>query len=101
MAEMIAGKTARGFAVYTFRDGNGEECSLQKSSAAENDFIWLGCDDIGLKRFMPGKSWEPVPTEDDPVTGVSWIANTRMHLTREQVAELIPALQRFVDTGDL
>lgn len=27
--------------------------------------------------------------------------NTRMHLNREQVKELLPILQKFVDTGDI
>lgn len=27
--------------------------------------------------------------------------NTRMHLSREQVAELLPALQQFVETGEI
>jgi hypothetical protein len=29
------------------------------------------------------------------------LLSTRMHLNREQVKEIIPILQKFVDTGDL
>ncbi len=31
----------------------------------------------------------------------NWMINSRMHLTRDQVAELLPHLQRFVETGEL
>jgi hypothetical protein len=29
------------------------------------------------------------------------MVDSRMHLSREQVAELLPILQKFVDTGEL
>jgi len=31
----------------------------------------------------------------------TWMVDSRMHLSREQVAELLPILQKFVDTGEL
>ena len=31
----------------------------------------------------------------------NWMINSRMHLSREQVAELLPHLQRFVESGEL
>jgi hypothetical protein len=93
--------TYRGFAVISFEDRNGNRCSLQKSSVATDDLIWLGCDEIGLKKFTPGRSWSDVPTEDNPATGEMYVANTRMHLTREQVGALLPHLQAFVETGDI
>lgn len=31
----------------------------------------------------------------------NWMINSRMYLTREQVAELLPHLQKFVETGEL
>ena len=94
-------RTSRGFAYYDFRDGNGTECSVQKSSAAEADFIWLGANEIGLKRFTPGRSWEPVELQDDFPFGVTHSANNRMHLTRENVRALLPILQRFANTGQI
>ena len=45
-----------------------------------------GLEPIGQNGFMPF----PIPEEV--------ILNTRMHLNREQVAQIIPYLQRFVDT---
>jgi hypothetical protein len=70
------GPTPRGFWRADFVDDNGKPCSLQESSIATDDLIWFG------------------------VTGEPG-ARTRMHLTREQVATLLPYLQRFVATGNL
>lgn len=95
-------KTSRGFDRMEFSDRNGVSCSLQKSSLASEDCIWIGANEIGLKRFAPGAGgWTDVPLEQDAPYGVVHIANTRMHLSREQVADLLPYLQRFVDTGEL
>jgi hypothetical protein len=97
--------TERGFALLEFKDRNGVECSLQKSSLADDECIWLGCDDIGLKRFTPkskgGNGWEDVDLEQDHPYGVTHIANTRMHLNQEQVRALLPYLQHFAETGYL
>ena len=72
-------------------------CSLQKSSLATEDAIWLGCNDANVQACIPGKGWTPVPMPE----GVDIVANTRMHLTQEQVKELLPFLQRFAETGTL
>jgi hypothetical protein len=93
--------TERGFSYMTFKDQMGVDCSLQKSSLATEDCIWLGCKEIGLRRFTPGAGWTDVPLEQDAPYGVVHIANTKMHLTREQVSVLLPHLQRFVETGEL
>lgn len=94
-------KTARGFDYTNFVDRNGVLCSLQKSSIATEDCIWLGADEIGLKRFTPNVGWENVELQQDDPYGITHIANTRMHLTRQQVAELLPYLERFVEEGDI
>jgi hypothetical protein len=100
--EPVMRKTSRGFDRMEFLDRNGVGCSLQKSSLAFEDCIWLGANEIGLKRFTPGSvGWENIPLVEDAPNGVTHIANTRMHLSREQVAALLPHLQRFVATGDL
>lgn len=88
-------KTERGFGIVQFRDRNGVSCSLQKSSIASEDAIWFGCNDIDLQLFTPGKGWESIPLTKDH------IANTRMHLTQEQVIALLPYLKRFAETGEL
>jgi hypothetical protein len=95
-------KTGRGFAMARFEDSDGHSCTLQKSSVADQGCIWIGCDEIGLKRFAPGLGWQDVSLASGAAPdGISHIANNRMHLTREQVAELLPLLQRFVETGEL
>jgi hypothetical protein len=93
-------ETQRGFAVAEFTDEYGHKCSIQKSSLVEPQCIWLGVDDPNpqiLARDTPqgGNGWVPfhIPKE------VS--LTTRMHLSQEQVAALLPLLQRFVETGEL
>ena len=103
---METAHTCRGFAIITFKDRYDNACSLQKSSRATEDCIWLGVDDAAPKvmaseaaRFGIGTKettgWVPYPIPG----GVS--LSTRMHLSREQVADLLPHLQKFVDTGEL
>lgn len=73
-------KTERGFARVDFIDLYGESCSLQESSLATQDAIWLGC---------------------DTGTHVDGQCVARMHLTREMVQALLPLLNHFVETGEL
>jgi len=63
---------------------------------------------LDLNVFIPfnpnGNPWVNI-TKDDInkmyPNSTSVLSSTRMHLNKEQVAELIPYLQRFVDTGEL
>lgn len=91
--------TGRGFSIYEFIDRYGVECSVQKSSLAFEDCIWLGANKIGLKEFKAGHGWTAVQLED--TLEHHFNANTRMHLTRQQVADLLPILKRFVETGEI
>lgn len=94
--------THRGFRIDKFTDANGVLCSLQESSAiADEGLIWLGCNEIGLRKFVPRQGWIDVPTPSDAPYGILHVANTRMHLTQSQVAELLPALQHFAEHGVL
>jgi hypothetical protein len=54
-----------------------KQCSLQKSNAALENKIWFGVD-----KDINGK----------PV-------NARMHLTQEQVSELLSYLKKFAESG--
>jgi len=99
---MKAGKTGRGFGIVSFEDANAEECTLQESSAARDDesLIWLGVENAKPQILSSlvragGTGWEPVPFPEDTMF------TTRMHLSQSQVAELLPLLQHFVDTGRL
>ena len=79
----LAPANDRGFLKGSFKDHNGEACSIQKSSLMEPDCIWLGCEHETIH----------------PTMGLS--CGARMHLTQQMVADLIPLLQHFVDTGEL
>ncbi len=97
---------ARGFITGTFKDKYNAECSIQKSSTATEDCIWLGINDpnpqimasdakkIGLNATEVN-GWVKFPIPEQV------LLTTRMHLTRKMVANLLPILQKFVDTGDL
>ena len=90
-------KTNRGFAIGIFTDRYDVECSIQKSSLATENAIWLGCEDVDPRCFIPGANppWQKVELPKDT------ICNTRMHLTQKQVAKLLPVLQHFAETGEL
>jgi hypothetical protein len=74
--------SGRGFMYGEFKDRYGESCSIQESSLATEAAIWFG----------PNANTKP---------HMGMTAAPRMHLTQEQVAELLPILQHFVDTGRL
>lgn len=100
MSELDIETTLRGFSHAKFTDRYGEQCSIQKSSLASEDCIWLGLDDVtpqilASKIIEGGTGWAKLPLPDDVHI------HSRMHLTREQVAALLPALQRFVQTGEI
>jgi hypothetical protein len=93
-------KTNRGFDLIEFEDLYDMKCSIQKSSLATDDAIWFGIDDIEPK----------IMAKDTPEGGVGWVPypipdnvyiSSRMHLTRDQVKELLPILKHFVKTGEV
>jgi hypothetical protein len=93
-------KTKRGFATAEFLDKNGNGCSLQQSSSAVEDAIWLGIDNanpqiLASKVMDGGTGWVKYPLSEDI------LLTTRMHLNIAQVKELLPLLQKFVDTGEI
>jgi hypothetical protein len=90
-------KTQRGFLNGKFTDSYGNVCSVQKSSSAMDDFIWLGIDKPKLTVFENENMGKYIET----VLPKTWMVDSRMHLSRDQVAELLPVLQKFVETGEL
>lgn len=68
----------RGLLIAKFKDLYGVECSIQTSSLATEDALWLG-------QHHCGKCDAP----------------TRMHLTRDMAAVLAVALKHFANTGEL
>lgn len=71
-------RTDRGFAFAEFVDRHGSHCSIQESSLATEPAIWLG-----VQKDFEGRD------------------ATRMHLTQEMVADLLPLLHNFVASGEL
>jgi hypothetical protein len=81
--KMKTGASARGFSLVEFRDKYGQECSLQESSIATQACVWFGVD-RGIK---DGNYLQDI--------------HARMHLTQEQVINLLPYLHYFAETGYL
>lgn len=79
--------TNRGFSIYDFLDRNGNHCSVQNSSLVDPS-IWLGMDSDDEGNPV-GKEFEGKRL------------GARMHLTREQVSELLPLLNHFATYGHL
>jgi hypothetical protein len=99
--------TSRGFGIIEFTDSYGHKCSIQESSNASAAHIWFGVDDaepqimasdairLGLDTNGQTTGWVPYPVPKEV------LMTTRMHLTQEQVIELLPILQKFAETGEL
>jgi hypothetical protein len=88
--------TNRGFLKGEFIDQYGEKCSIQKSSLATEECIWLGVNEVIPQVLGPvGTGWQPVPLPKGAMTG------GRMHLNRQMVRDLLPLLQHFAETGEL
>ncbi|MDY6957848.1 MAG: hypothetical protein SVK08_01690 [Halobacteriota archaeon] len=88
-------KTQRGFTLIKFKDKYGASCSIQKSSLATEDAIWFGIDDPDPKICEQNVGWKPydIPKEV--------LLTTHMHLTQDQVRNILPTLQKFAETGEL
>jgi len=74
--------------------------SIQKSSLATDDAIWIGIDDadpqiLASKIKQDGTGWVKYDIPDD----VTFI--TRMHLNRALAEKILPVLERFVETGEI
>ena len=90
--------TGRGFGLIQFTDKNQEPCSLQKSSSAFTEAIWLGRSELSVMKFHPNTEnpWREVDFSDG-----QYVSNNRMHLTQLQVAMLLPILIKFVESGEI
>lgn len=87
-------KTDRGFPIKEFDDYYENKCSLQMSSLADKEAVWLGIASPKVQ-ILNRPGWDNYDLPKDV------LISSRMHLTRGMVAELIPYLQVFVDTGNL
>ena len=100
-------KTNRGFDQIEFQDRYDSPCSLQKSSLATEDAIWLGVSDVepkimatdairlGLDTNGETTGWVPYPIPNEV------LLSARMHLTQEHVKMLLPHLIKFAESGSI
>jgi hypothetical protein len=72
-------------------DSYGLDCSIEKSNFT--DCIWLGVTNPVIKKSDPKLGLFEVKLPDD--------CEILTRLSRNQVNDLLPYLQHFVDTGDL
>ena len=101
-------ETQRGFIKLLFKDSYNKLCSLQESSNAEDNYIWLGIEDadplimtsdaikVGLvsnKDISNGWMNYSIPKEV--------LLTTRMHLNKEQATILGLKLLHFGASGDI
>lgn len=93
-------KTDRGFSYLEFTDEYGKMFNIQKSSLATKDCIWLGIDEPEVKIMTRDFLGKGVGWMDYPLHEKAHIFS-RLHLSREQVRDLLPILQHFVDTGEV
>lgn len=100
-------KTNRGFGMVEFIDRYGLECSLQKSSLATEDAIWLGVSQVDPKIMAVDAISLGVETNGQTTGWVRYpipdavLLSSRMHLTQKQVKKLLPHLIKFVETGQI
>tara|TARA_R110000822_G_scaffold25937_9_gene78477 strand:+ start:3188 stop:3529 length:342 start_codon:yes stop_codon:yes gene_type:complete len=105
--KMTKSTTERGFTHYEFMDSYGAKCSVQKSSSAMEDKVWVGVDDANP--IIMASQAKSHGVDPDGVTS-GWVKypipsevllSTRMHLNQQMAKELINVLQKFVDTGGI
>lgn len=97
-------KTNRGFEIMEFTDLYQCPCSLQQSSLANGQCLWLGTSDaqpkvMAVKAGSVGvqttetTGWVSYPIPEDV------LLSTRMHLNRRMVKALVHRLNRWLETG--
>lgn len=99
-------KTGRGFNVLSFQDFYNAECSVQESSLAGKECIWVGIDNADPQVLASRASFYGIETSET----CGWIPypmpegvllSTRMHLTRAQARKLAHVLEYFANFGVL
>ena len=97
-------ETQRGFSLIKFKDHYGLPCSVQRSSHPIDETIWIGIEDATPQILATHAAANGIETDQTE----GWIdyhipedvlLSTRMHLTREQVSQLLPILENFANSG--
>ena len=90
-------KTQRGYNIVNFTDSQRLECKLQKSSIADENRIWFGIKNPRLTIYQDEKKGKYMTVKMPD----NWDVDSYMHLNQEQVKEILPALIKFANTGEL
>lgn len=93
--------TKREFDIISFKDSDNTKCSIQKDYKSKGNCIFLGSDEVKIygitdRRFKISEEEIRKKFELNDIE-----TNSRIKLNRYQVRELIPILQKFVDSGSL
>ena len=104
-------KTSRGFDIVTFTDLYDAKCSIQESSLASQDAIWLGIDDPNPQILVSDARRLGVNVDNDiHAVATGWQScpipkevslTTRMHLNRKQAKAIVRILNKFIRTGSI
>lgn len=104
-------KTARGFEVNHFKDTYDLDCSIQDSSIATDDRIWLGVHNAPIKIMVKDiNAFRACDIVPEGANEHSWctvelpeeaLVESRMHLNRKQARELAEELLYFADNGHI
>lgn len=86
--------TNRGFEILQFEDDYGEVCDIQRSSASDGDYAWVGIHDphpqiLASKVEAGGTGWRDYEMPNDT------LITHRMHLSRKQSIGLALKILRF------
>jgi hypothetical protein len=101
-------RTQRGFGKVEFQDGYGNRCSIQQSSSAMDNYLWIGCDDAANTAVVMAVHAADVGVKTDERNG--WVPypipkqvliHDRMHLNRADVRKLVKRLNIWLKTGEL
>ena len=93
--------TRRGFPLVEFKDRHDQDCSLQTSSIAFENCIWLGCDNPKVRAMKKDYLGHGTGWCDVEIPEYAHIMPSRMHLSQENVKDLLPYLIRFAKTGEI
>lgn len=93
-------KTNRYFDIIEFEDMYGECCSIQTSSNAESEAVWVGITKVqpiimAIDLDLNFGGWVKYPIPENVVI------NSRMHLNRDQAKEIAKILFDFAETGEI
>lgn len=100
-------KTNRGFQVRGFKDRYNQKCSIQQSSIATENCIWLGINDANPQIMVYDAIKLGLPTNGETCGWIPYkvpeevLMTTKMHLDETQVKNLIETLQHWLNTGSL